>query len=105
MKYEVYKTRDGLLIPVVFPEGVDNIRVKIEGAVKVSEGTARNTIAYGIVPTRMRRQPFPVHNNIWRDRELLGALSGDHNRWAFVDYRNEVAPKYPLSGLHSNDEQ
>ena len=69
---------------------------------KVSEGTARNTIAYGVVPVRMRRQPFPVRNNIWRDRELLGALSGDHNRWAFVDYRNEVAP--PLYLHHANED-
>lgn len=106
MKYEIYKTRDGLLIPVLYPEDAGQaFRLTVPDAVKVSEGTARNTIAYGIVPTRMRRQPFPVHNNIWRDRELLGALSGDHNRWAFVDYRNEVAPKYPLSALHSNDEQ
>lgn len=103
MKYEVYKTRDGLLIPVVFPEGVDNIRVKIEGAVKVSEGKARNTISYGIVPTSMRKQEFPVRNNIWRDRELLGALSFDYNRFAYVDYNNEIAPPL-LPGNVSNNE-
>lgn len=99
MKYEIYKTCDGLLIPVLYPEDAGQaFRLTVPDAVKVSEGTARNTIAYGIVPTRMRRQPFPVHNNIWKDRELLGALSGDHNRWAFVDYRNEVAP-----ALYHND--
>lgn len=103
MKYEIYKTRDGLLIPVLYPEDAGQaFRLTVPDAVKVSEGTARNTIAYGVVPVRMRRQPFPVRNNIWRDRELLGALSGDYNRWAFMDYRNEVAP--PLYLHHANED-
>ena len=105
MKYEIYKTRDGLLIPVLYPEDAGQaFSLAVPDAVKVSEGTARNTIAYGIVPCKMRRQPFPIRNNIWRDRELLGALSNEFNRWGFVDYHDEIAPKSPLSVIHCNEE-
>lgn len=104
MKYEIYKTRDGLLIPVLYPEDAGQaFSLTVPDAVKVSEGIARNTVNYGIVPKRMRRQPFPVRNNIWRDRELLGALSNEFNRWAFVDYRDEVAP--PLFSNTANSKK
>ena len=47
MKYEIYKTRDGLLIPVLYPEDAGQaFRLTVPDAVKVSEGTARNTCTY-----------------------------------------------------------
>lgn len=100
MKYEIYKTRSGHLIPVVFPQDHgDDFAITVPNAVKVSEGHAVLTTEYGITVRRMKRQPFPIRNNIFRDHQLLTALQLDFNINAYDDTYNEIAP--PLTALYS----